>query len=368
MKHWILLLILFAAAAQAHKPSDSYLSITAVPDSDELAVQWDIALADLEHAIGLDADGDGAITWGELKSRQDVVGDYALARLEISGDGATCPPGPVSLLVDEHSDGSYAVLRFAAACTAPPDSVQIGYDLFFDLDPTHRGLLRFDSGGDVRVAVLGPDDAEWSTAGAEASAWSTFLRFLGEGVWHIWIGYDHIAFLLLLLLPVVLVRGPAGWRPAQNARSVAWAVLGIVTAFTVAHSITLSLAALGVIALPAKPVEIAIAASVVAAGLYNLLPRAIGRGWMIAFGFGLVHGFGFANVLADLGLEGSHLAVTLAAFNIGVELGQLAIVAVFLPVIFLLRRQTLYRRFIMPAGSLIVALVACYWLVERALG
>ncbi|CAN5131802.1 HupE/UreJ family protein [soil metagenome] len=356
-----LLLVFFAAIAQAHKPSDSYLTVRAEPDTHELDVQWDIALADLEHGLGLDVDGDRAITWGELKARENAVSSYALERLDIAAGEAPCPPGAVQLLFDEHSDGGYAVLRFVARCPAGP--VRIEYQLFFDIDPTHRGLLRFDAGDAVRAAVLTPGDRVWTQS--SATAWDTFRRFVAEGVWHIWIGYDHIAFLLLLLLPVVLVRGRHGWRPARSLRAVAYETLKIVTAFTAAHSITLSLAALGIVTLPAKPVEIAIAASVIAAGVYNLLPRPVGRGWMIAFGFGLVHGFGFANVLADLGLAGGDLAVTLAAFNIGVELGQLAIVAAFLPAIFVLRRKGFYRRVILPAGSLAIALVACWWLAAR---
>jgi hypothetical protein len=141
-----------------------------------------------------------------------------------------------------------------------------------------------------------------------------------------------------------------------------------VTAFTVAHSITLSLAALGVIDLPTRLVESVIAASIVVAALNNLRPLVTRRLWLVAFGFGLVHGFGFASVLADLGLPRDALVLALVGFNIGVELGQLAIVVLFLPLAFALRRTRFYRSWVMVGGSLVIALLALVWLVERAGG
>ena len=133
-----------------------------------------------------------------------------------------------------------------------------------------------------------------------------------------------------------------------------------------AHSITLSLAALHVISLPSRLVESAIAASVVVAALNNLKPLVQGRRWVVAFGFGLVHGFGFATVLAELGLPSDALVLALVGFNLGVELGQLAIVLLFLPLAYSLRRSQLYRRTLMVGGSVLIALVAAVWFVERA--
>ena len=139
----------------------------------------------------------------------------------------------------------------------------------------------------------------------------------------------------------------------------------MVTAFTLAHSITLSLAALGVISLPSRLVESVIAASVVLAALNNLRGTIEGKRWIMAFGFGLIHGFGFASVLADLGLPQNALVLALVGFNVGVELGQLAIVAAFLPVAFLLRRTWFYRVGVLTGGSILVAVVASWWLVQR---
>ncbi len=140
----------------------------------------------------------------------------------------------------------------------------------------------------------------------------------------------------------------------------------MVTAFTLAHSITLSLAALQVISLPSRLVESAIAASVVVAALNNLRGTIERRRWVMAFVFGLVHGFGFASVLADLGLPQGALVLALVGFNFGVELGQLAIVVAFVPLAFRLRRTRFYRRGVLILGSLLVALTAGWWLIQRA--
>jgi HupE / UreJ protein len=145
-----------------------------------------------------------------------------------------------------------------------------------------------------------------------------------------------------------------------------WEVLRIVTAFTVAHSITLSLATLGWVDLPSRLVEATIAASVVLAALNNVWPFFQGRRWMVAFGFGLIHGFGFASVLADLGLPRDALALALVGFNLGVEAGQLAIVAAFLPWAYALRQGVFYRRVVLWGGSLAIAAIAAAWFVERA--
>jgi hypothetical protein len=155
------------------------------------------------------------------------------------------------------------------------------------------------------------------------------------------------------------------WQPVAGFREALWDVFRIVTSFTVAHSITLSLAALGIVALPSRLVESAIAASVVVAALNNLRPVVEGRRWMVAFGFGLIHGFGFASVLTELGLPRDALVLALVGFNVGVEIGQLAIVALFLPLAYSLRRSRFYRRAVMTGGSIVIAAVAATWLAER---
>ncbi len=370
---WLLCL---AASAWAHKPSDSYLAVTV--NGPQISGQWDIALRDLDFAIGLDADGDGNITWGEVRSRHTDIAAYAAARLSLQADGRGCTLSVGAQQVDEHTDGAYTVLPLAWSCggsATAPQALELQYGLFADLDPQHRGLLKLTAQGATRTAVLGPEaPRQRFDLQTEVDRLQTLQDYGREGVWHIWIGFDHILFLLALLLPAVGVwtaragdpRAPHQWQPVPQFRTAFWDVLRIVTAFTVAHSITLSLAALGLISLPSRLVESAIAASVVLAALNNLRPVFEGRRWVVAFAFGLVHGFGFASVLADLGLPQGALALALLGFNVGVEAGQLAIVAIFLPLAYALRRSAFYRRAVLTGGSALIALLAALWLVERA--
>ncbi len=367
MRALFLALVLMSSLAHGHKPSDSYLALEA--DGGRLRGQWDIALRDLEYAIGLDANGDGAITWGELRAKHADIAAYALARLALRAERRPCALAPTEHLVDEHTDGAYAVLRFNADCgerLAP--EIEVEYTLFADLDPTHRGLLRARLGGNVVTAVLGPDQPRLALRAEGRSRWAQFLDYGREGVWHIWIGIDHVLFLISLLLPAVLALSVRGWEPAARFGPVFWDVFRVVTAFTIAHSITLSLAALAVIELPSRLVESAIALSVVLAALNNLWPLVHRGRWMVAFAFGLVHGFGFASVLADLGLPRESLLLALVGFNLGVETGQLAIVAVFLPLAYALRHTWMYRRMIFVGGSAAIALVAGGWMAERMFG
>ncbi len=359
-----LLLVLAAAPALAHKPSDSYLALTVV--GTKVEGQWDIALRDLDFAIGLDANADGDITWGEVKARHPDIAAYALARLAVSSGAASCPARVTEHLVDDHSDGAYAVLRFVATCPDTIKILELDYRLLFDVDPQHRGLLRLEHAGATRTAIFSPERGRQSFETAEVSRWGQFLDYGREGVWHIWVGFDHILFLLSLLLPAVLERRRGRWEAVDAFAPAFWDVFKIVTAFTVAHSITLSLATLGVVTLPSRLVESAIALSVLLAALNNLIPVFRARRWIVAFLFGLVHGFGFASVLKDLGLPQGTLLLALVGFNLGVEVGQLAIVAAFLPAAFILRGTALYRRAILIGGSLLIALVAGIWLVERA--
>ena len=369
---WPLLCLLLAGTpVQAHKPSDSHLTLAA--DGAVLTGRWDIALRDLDLALGLDADGDGNITWGELRSRHADIARLAQAHLVLRADGQACSLAVGPQQVDEHTDGAYSVLPLTVTCPREPVVLDIGYSLFADLDPQHRGLLNLAANGATRAAILGPQAPQQAFALAQVNRWRQFIDYAADGVWHIWIGFDHILFLLSLLLPAVgswAARGPGGrrarWQPVPRLGMAVWEVLRIVTAFTLAHSITLSLATLGWVALPSRLVESTIAASVVLAALNNVWPFFQGRRWMVAFGFGLVHGFGFASVLADLGLPREALALALLGFNLGVEAGQLAIVAAFLPLAHALRRSRFYRWVVLWGGSLAIAAVAAAWFVERA--
>lgn len=368
---WLILLVcVLGFNCHAHKLSDAHLRLEVTNQT--LVGQWDIALRDLEDAIGLDADGDRAITWGEVRARHNEIADFALQHLQISAAGE-----PISLVVgeqmiDEHSDGAFSVLRFSGALPAVVADLTIDYSLLFEFCPLHRGLLQVRHGDVVQTAVLGPSSGGQTFELAQPDRTRQFLTFVKEGVHHIWIGIDHVLFLLALLIPAVLWRREPATSPGSGVgrpgefRPVLLRVIKLVTAFTIAHSLTLTLATLDLVNLPSRLIETVIAASVVVAAVNNLWPFFRDRGAWIVFVFGLVHGFGFASVLGDLGLPAGARALSLGGFNVGVELGQLAIVALFLPPAFLLRDTRFYRQVVRVGGSAAIALVASAWFAERA--
>lgn len=359
----VILALSMGSIAQAHKPSDSYLRLTG--GDDVLTAQWDIALKDLEFLIGLDANQDGNITWGELKSRHDAIAAHALSRLRIIADGTECVIEMTELKVTDHSDGTYAVLELKTDAPGDAKILDIAYSLLFHVDPTHRGLVLYDNGTTASTHVLSPNESHLELNTGESGLFRTFAAYVGEGVWHIWIGYDHILFLLSLLLPAVFVLKDKVWHPVEEFRPTLRTVTKVVTVFTIAHSITLWLAVMDYVTIPSQFIEATIAFSIIVTALNNLYPVLPVSSWMIAFFFGLIHGFGFANVLLDLGLSNVTLGVSLFGFNVGVELGQLAIVLVFLPFAYWLRRTDFYKWVVFRLGSVVVAIVAMIWMYER---
>jgi hypothetical protein len=355
----LLLAAVLSTPALAHKPSDAYLTV--IRDERTSPVNGTSPLRDRTGASAR-RQWLGEIT-GAKCGQENAIG-AGTQRLALS---PAAERGSGHRIADRYAHGgAYAVLPLAGNCPHSGPTVAIEYSLLFDLDPQHRGLLNFVEGGESRSLVYSNDHTRQIVGGETAGAMAQFTAFVHEGVWHIWLGFDHILFLLSLLLPAVLVRRRGKWRAAPDFKGSFWDVARIVTAFTVAHSITLTLAALGIVSLPSRWVESAIALSVVLAALNNVFPIVERGRWIAAFAFGLLHGFGFAGALQDLGLPTGSLALSLAGFNIGVELGQLAIVAAFLPVAFALRTTWAYRRVVLAGGSVVIVAIAGVWLAERA--
>jgi hypothetical protein len=341
------LLVLLAGLAHAHKSSDAYLQIEAKPHA--LEVRWDVALRDLDAALPLDADGDRRLTWGELRTALPAAELYLLSHLQLPGSG--CVLAPRGTALERRADGMYLALTLHADCE-PPAGLPLRYTLLADVDATHRGIahLRF-ADGRTELRLLDPAQPE-SGSGAAAAVPASFLA---AGVHHLVTGYDHLLFLLCLLLPAVLGRGAVAWRR----------VAGIVTLFTLAHSATLALATLGLVRLPPALVEPAIALTIALAALDNLVP-IFGR-WRAAvtFAFGLLHGFGFAGVLGELSLHPAELGWALLRFNLGLELGQLALLALAAPLLGWLGRTPAWRRALLQGGSVAAVAMALVWTVER---
>ncbi|WP_158880031.1 HupE/UreJ family protein [Rhodanobacter sp. L36] len=402
-RRWLIALFVLAIglmplSALAHKESDAYVTLRTDVKNDHLMHgQWDIALRDLDYAIGVDTNHDGAITWGEVRARRAAIEDYALTRMTVRGDGLTCDMQPTDQRIDEHTDGAYVVILFDAVCDKNiPSKLTIDYRLMYDLDPYHRGIVTIHAGDKIAGAVLGPSSPVASLNLREPDRWGEFKSFVTDGIWHIWTGIDHILFLLSLLLPAVLImrrtdkRGgglrayaaiaestgtlmalsPGAsryrWEPVASFWPACVDVIKIVSAFSLSHSITLSLAVLGYVHVPSRLVESGIALSVMLAAMNNVYPLINKRVWLIAFAFGFIHGLGFASALSGLQLPAGAMAASLGGFSVGVEIGQEAIVLAFLPLAYLLRKTRFYQVTLLRWVSMLIILIAAGWFVQRA--
>jgi hypothetical protein len=348
--------------AQAHATSTSYLVAHEASQGD-ITLTWDIAVADVHWSLDLDANGDGTITWREVQNRRADIAALAARHLSITQADKPCASRLDDLLLTEHAGEPHLSLAFTATCETK-GSLAVSATLFFEKDATQRTLIDITTPGGQFTSILSPTAAQWREPPAP-SLIATFTTFVGQGLWHVWIGYDHLAFLILLLLPGVLRSTGKSWRGTDHVGETARDLLRIITAFTLAHSITLALAATGTVHVPVRPIEIAIALSIVVAGLLNLFPAAARARLGLAFGFGLIHGFGFANALAELGTHGARLVPTLAGFNMGVELAQISLVALVLPFLLRARNSMFYAWRFMPVASLGAAMAGAAWLAAR---
>jgi len=348
------------AWASAHSGSVSYASV----QLGEREVVWElqIAAADLAEPLGLGRDA--APTREQVRRAEARLLDYVGRRLAVLNHGRECRAHPEGLRLIDKTGGFAAAPRVRFACERRLEDVELRYRLFFDLDARHQSFARVDVEGTLVQHVFTREASGYRVA-REVGAWDNVRDYGALGVEHIFTGYDHICFLLALLLVAGIdARGD----PRGLKRGLGY-TLAIVTAFTVAHSLTLVAAALGVLRLPGRLVESAIALSIVYVGAENLVVREPRRRWLLAFGFGLVHGLGFAGVLTDIGLPRRGLLASLVSFNVGVELGQAAIVAGVFPVLHQLARRGArrwYRPAVLLAGSAVVLLFGVLWFVERA--
>jgi hypothetical protein len=352
----------------AHTPSETYFALSV--SGTNLTGRWDVALRDLHQGMSLGLEDLKRVAPAELQEREEALVLDIVAGVGLRADGT-----PLKLIITDYTTLSlngldYARLLFnASGILTSPDVIEIDARILFRIDTNMHGLLRLEHNSRTDVIAFNHDRAAYRfELGQPGGLWARWLSFVWEGVWHIWIGFDHMLFLVALLLPAVLKREANRWTGVDRFRDAMINVVKIVTAFTIAHSITLSLSVLNIVRLPTRLVESAIAVSVALAALSNFWPRLCDKGWLVALGFGLIHGFGFANVLVELELTGGILALALVGFNVGVELGQLMVVIAFVPLAFQMRRSWLYHTITLKVGSAVVALIAVAWVVERLFG
>ena len=369
MKRLLFSLVLWIAAsgitppAFAHATSTSFVALEIPRAGPTVGVRWDISLTDIVWTIFIDRDYDGVVTWEEVQAARPTIERVVAGELSLERGGAPCTLSVHDLALAQRIDQNFLSVALQAQCPQA-GRVSLGGGLFMTGDASQRVLLSATHDGVKFQGVLSPGTPRWNEP-EHASAWQSFVRFVGEGVWHVLIGYDHIAFVLLLLLPSVLRPVDGKWQGATRLPQVAREIVTIITAFTIAHSTTLALAVTGTVHLPTQPIEVAIAASIAVAGGINLLPSLSNLRLPLAFGFGFVHGFGFANALSEIDAAGTALLPLLAGFNIGVELAQLMIVAAVLPLIYMARGTRWYATGFLPLGSCALGAAGLVWVYQR---
>lgn len=363
-----------ATPASAHSLEDSYLYLEVADVA--LGGRVEMPMDDLEVALGVEFAASGDALVDEIEAVRDDVEAYLDEHVMLGADGSTwaIEYTDIELLAQgEPADGNYVLFFFEVDAPAEiPRQLDVTFDPFFDeiddrgglvliandwqggiIDNYEEGLFTFSANDRSTVVDLG-----------SSSQWSNFTASIGAGVDHIKTGPDHILFVLVLMLPAVLVFRN-GWQPANRFGAALWRILKIVTMFTVAHSITFVLAGLDWLPLPpSKFVETVIAASIAAAALHNLNPLMPNREALIAFVFGLIHGMGFASLVAELDVSTKTQLVSLLGRNVGIEIGQAVVVLLTFPALYLLRRTPVYRP-VFVVGSIGLAAVAIGWMIER---
>lgn len=363
----LVLLLLTCTLVQAHEASTAYLNLTK-DDSEGAAgisynAEYELSLRDLALLIDIDPNRDQQVSWAEVKSQTPLIEQLVTSKVKLDNAAQTCQIANFEpLAINTRGGFNYLHTAFKLSCEQPIDSLD--YQILAGIDANHRLILtQADEGTPLQVLAVGKN-----TLGSEAPSGllSMATNFLKSGIHHLLIGWDHLLFLFVLLIPAVYMRKQKQLVAVSKPKAALLEVFWIATSFTLAHSITLSLAALQIVSIPARFIESVIALSIAFAALNNLMPMLRVRAIYLAFFFGLIHGFGFANVLVDLPLDTSARVLALLSFNVGIELGQLVFIAVVFPIALLLRHTKFYKYIIFYLGSLISVLVALWWFFERA--
>jgi hypothetical protein len=347
----------FVANAFAHNPDTSYCRVTITPHEVECKFTYDINT--LRRMAPLDLDSDHKISQAEFQAATTAIQNFLRQRVYLDLNqreaefGEAQPPAWPADTVDGIAESEYGQrllsFTFRNRMLSAPEDVTVTFDFFEQLGGAHTvlGVFAWNGHEDEVIFTRFEPDYLYDT-GCVAPVSQQIAQYVKLGVKHIFLGYDHIAFLLALLFVKRFVD-----------------LLKVITAFTAAHTLTLALAVLQIVKLPPQLVEIGIAVTIVYVAAENLWIKCTRHRWMLTFGFGLVHGFGFANVLRGLGLPSSGLARSLVSFNLGVEAGQVLIVGALWPVLWWVNRQA----WAAPARiglSVVILLFGLAWFIERA--
>jgi len=379
----LILFFLFSiGVANAHQTSTSFISFE--PLSDYTVGEWKVSVDALNAVSPMDINNDGIIKWLEIRKQKNQIFKLLNKSVSVETEVKGCDfifLGSDSLAAENILDMNYVVVPFRLTCPTE-DLNTLSYQFYFNLDNDHKVIVSLSTFKKTVVHMLSADN---SLLMIKSDVNKSFLNIVSAGVWHILIGFEHIIFLLILIIGIIFARKKINYQSIVRAYEFkpklmykSYEIIKVSAAFTLAHSITLALAALKIVSIPAQLIESLIAMTLVFAAIHNMrwfLPLKVAERmawpiWKMAFLFGLIHGFGFVSVLTELNLTVVNTAATLFAFNIGVELGQIGIILGFvlgiklLSLIFTNKNNELDM--ILPASSGLVIVLGLTWFVERS--
>ncbi|WP_262694144.1 HupE/UreJ family protein [Kordiimonas aquimaris] len=346
--------------AFAHQASDSYLVLTT--EGQRVFAQWDIAFRDLNVLLEMDTNGDGSITRGELKSHRSQILDVASRNLILTQGDSKCGFENTTQNPTFLNNDPYLSLNFSVACPNPGEPVRLQYKFLFETDLSHQSLFKLVNNGKETAGIINADNRTLTLNQLSTSV--SFTDFFVSGFVHIMDGPDHILFLLVLVIAVTL----SAERKHIAKKQICFNTVKLLTAFTVAHAITLGLAQTGILFLPAWLVESAIGLSVAIAAADLFYPFLGAKKWPAAFTFGLIHGLGFASALGPLHIMGTDLVIALTAFNLGIEFGQLVLATTALIILLSLKPQNKIHFFVTRVFATIAFITGLCWFMQRAFG
>ena len=366
--------LLSTSSAFGHAKGEDYIFINVEDDS--IVGEFQIHIDELRDKLDIGIPEAGSSEVEILRQSENDVYRYITQNFSIAPQGQS--PFDMEFTgvkVGEKID-DFVTYPFRIEAASIPDKLTVRHNMFYEDDRHHRGLLLIqynaktgkNYGEEYTALIFNPDNQVQDLDLNDVPGLLRMREMIAQGVWHIWIGIDHILFLLALILPTVLVRRNASWGPVERPAPAIRNLLVIVTLFTIAHSITLSLAAFNIIEVGARLVESVIALSIVLVALNNIF-QWISKGSLFTIFFlGLFHGLGFASVMGNLPFRMVDLVGMVVMFNIGVELGQIAVVLALFPILYWLRTSRQYVPVVLKGGSWLLVAIGGYWFAQRALG
>ena len=360
-----------SSTLNAHRVGESYVYLSVYDN--RLTGTFHIILSDLNNALELKTP-DVQITKDNLADRASEIYSYYGDKVQFNDKETELPirftgfdilrSGRIWVLTE------FVIIENAAT----PEAITIDYNVLFEKNPDHVAFLvieHFWNAGlfkneDQISLIFDPNNHRQQISFSGHSVLKGFLSVVRLGITHIWKGYDHLLFIIALLLPAVMVRKKNSWQPVAEFRPALNYVVILITLFTIAHSLSLSIAAVGLFALPMRLVESIIALSIAIVALEIMFPIFKRKIAWVVFIFGLFHGFGFASVLTDNAVLGERMALSILGFNLGLEIGQVVVVCIIFPHLYLIRHYAVYSNFLMRYGAVALILLGVIWTVDRA--